>query len=79
MFSFLMVQIFQYFRHKNGDGKLKFNEFTASIENWDKSGAGLSYDFCVLGFFKKVYFKFFKLRGFFSCWSDFGKLIRFND
>lgn len=50
MFYFIGVQKLVYLRHWNGDIKLKFNEFIASVEYSNTTDAGLSYDLCV---FKK--------------------------
>jgi len=62
MFNFVMVQILVYLRHQNGGGKLKFNEFTGSVEYSGRTTAGLSYEFCVCFFKKKgvFIFKIFK-------------------
>lgn len=60
MFYFIRVQILVYLRHGNGDVKLKFNKFIASVEHLNTTDAGLSYDFCVV--LKQIYLclKFFK-------------------
>lgn len=55
VFHFIMVEILAYLRCENEDGKLKFNEFTASVEYSGRTGAGLSYDFCVFCFFKNIF------------------------